>query len=415
MTGKDTYSRRQCLKAAAGSTVASAALAGCTGLLGREGSGGDEWRNKELASVPAKTFDDLYQVSDSNAEGETLRHLTWSGYEASNVQEPFRKKFNCDTELDLFTSNLKAFNRLDGGEWQDFHHATFDMAWLPNLAEAGLIRPLEYEQWKPYTFDKYTDMFKKSEGYKFAFLNEDDYSFDIDGKMYGVPQRFGWASFAVNKDTVAKSDYQSYDAAWSEQYDVGVYDLPFWGVQIVMLREGIDPYKTHTDAEAEQVRQATIDLFENAKTILPDISSVNSALGNNEIDIALISGNWINGILRRGGSFQYEAHVPEEGGVIWVETTTMLKGDHPSVSDNYLAYMQHGITAKNLMWPTVGGTNVVPHQESIDKLSRRQRTVLRVDDIPDIIDKSVFYTGVPDLDRFISIWEDAKAQAQSDA
>jgi len=125
------------------------------------------------------------------------------------------------------------------------------MAWLPDLAEAGLIRPLNYEEWKPYTFDKYTEMFTKEGGYKFAFLNEDDYSFDMDGTMYGVPQRYGWASFVVNKDNVAESDYSSYDAAWSGDYNVGIYDLMFWGMQIIMLREGIDPYKEHTDEEIE--------------------------------------------------------------------------------------------------------------------------------------------------------------------
>ncbi|MFC7056950.1 ABC transporter substrate-binding protein [Halovenus salina] len=412
MTDTNDYSRRQLMKAAAASTVASSALAGCSGILGDDADSAGEWRNEELATVTAPSFDELYQADTVDSNPGTVNHLTWSGYEAANVQAPFQKKFNCETGLDLFTSNPAAFDRLNGGEWQDFHHATFDMAWLPNLAEAGLIRPLDYEQWKPYTFDKYTDRFQKSEGYKYAFLDESDYSFDVDGKMYGVPQRYGWASFAVNTNTVDSSDYSSYDAAWSDEYDVGVYDLPFWGVQIVMLREGIEPYKSHSEAEIEQIREATVDLFENAKTVVPDIASLNAALRNNEIDIGFISGSWINGSIRRGGNFQYEAHVPEEGSVIWVETTTMLKGDHPAVSDNYLAYMQHGITAKSLMWPTVGGTNVVPHQSAIDNLNRRQRDVLRVDDIPEIIDRSVFYTGVPDLDRLISVWEDAKAQAQ---
>lgn len=410
MTRKSTYSRRRSLKTAATSMAAMTGLSGCTGLLGSDGAVGDEWRTDELAAVPAEEYDELYHVGDDETTDETVNHLTWSGYEASNVQEPFRKKFNCDTSLELFTSNPTAFDRLNSGEWQDFHQATFDMAWLPNLAEAELIRPLEYEDWKPYTFDKYTEMFKKEEGYKYAFLNEDDYSFDVDGTMYGVPQRFGWASFGVNTNVVADSDAQSYDAAWSDDYNVGIYDLPFWGIQIIMLREGIDPYKEHTDDEIAQVREATFDLFDNAKTLLPDISSLNDALLNNEIDIGFMSGSWINGILRRGGNLQYEAKIPEEGGVIWVETTMMLKGDHPSVSDNYLAYMQHGITAKNLMWPTVGGTNVVPHQSAIDKLNRRQREVLRVDDIPDIVDKSVFYTGVPDLDTFQPIWEEAKSR-----
>jgi len=406
MTERFDLNRREYMKAAA-ATAGTAAVAGCTG---GGGGGGQSWRAEELAAVPAEEFDSLYQPGDDEEEGETVNHLTWTGYDASNVQDPFRNQFSCNTQLDLFTSNPKAFNRLKSGEWEQFHQATFDMAWLPDLAEADLIRPMNYDEWEPYTFDKYIDMFTKDEDYKFAFLDEDDYSFDVDGTMYGVPQRFGWASFVVNKDQVDESGYQSYDAAWSDEYDVGIYDLMFWGMQIIMLREGIDPYKEHTEDEVEQIRQATFDLFENAKTLLPDFASMNQAMKSEEIDIGFISGSWINGTLRRGGDLNFEAHVPEEGGVIWVETTCMVKGDHPSVSDNYLAYMQEGETAKNLMWPTSGGTNVVPHQTAIDELDDNQREVLRVDDIPDIVDNSVFYTGIPDLDKFEPIWREAKSR-----
>jgi spermidine/putrescine transport system substrate-binding protein len=396
---------------AATATAGLATIAGCTGGDGGGGGSGDApWYDRELAEVPAAPDGGLYEPSEEDETGETINHLTWTGYDASNVQDPFRNEFDADTQLDLFTSNPKAFNRLESGEWQQFHQATFDMAWLPELAEAGLIRPMDYEAWEPYTFDKYIDMFTKDEDYAFAFLDEEDYSFDINGTMYGAPQRFGWASFVVNKDTVDESDYQTYDAAWMDGYDVGVYDLMFWGVQIIMLREGIDPYKEHTDDELEQVRQATFDLFDNASTLLPDFASMNQAMKSGEIDIGFISGSWINGTLRRGGDLKFEAHVPDEGGVIWVETTCMLKGDQPTVSDNYLAYMQQGETAQNLMWPTSGGTNVVPHQTAIDELNDEQREVLRVDEVPDIVDNSAFYTGIPDLDKFEPIWREAKSR-----
>ena len=410
MTNQQKHTRRRYVKAALAGAAGVTALSGCVGSGGGGGGGEKSWRTQELAAAPAEEYDGLYKVNDNEQKGETVNHLTWTGYDASNVQDPFRNKFNCSTQLDLFTSNPKAFNRLKSGEWKQFHQATFDMAWLPQLAEADLIRPMKYEQWKPYTFDKYIDMFTKKKGYKFAFLNEDDYSFDKNGTMFGAPQRFGWASFVVNKDKVSKSDYESYDAAWSDKYNVGIYDLMFWAMQIIMLREGIDPYKEHSQKEVDQVRQATFDLFDNAKTLLPDFASMNQALKSGEIDIGFISGNWINGTLRRGGNLQFEAHVPKEGGVIWVETTTMVKGKQPTVSDNYLAYMQRGETALNLSWPTSGGTNVVPHKTAQEKYSDRQRKVLRVDEIPDIVDRSVFYTGVPDLEKFERIWREAKTR-----
>jgi spermidine/putrescine transport system substrate-binding protein len=409
MNNDHDFTRRRYLKAA----TAGAAMAGAAGCLGGGGGGGSEgnsWRTQELATVPAAADGALYEPTEEDETGETINHLTWTGYDASNVQDPFREQFDCDTQLDLFTSNPKAFNRLQSGEWQQFHQATFDMAWIPRLAEAELIRPMSYEDWKPYTFDQYIDLFKKENGYKYAFVNEDDYTFDIEGTMYGAPQRFGWASFVVNTDSVSEDAYSSYDAAWSDEYDVGVYDLMFWGIQIIMLREGIDPFKEHTEEEVEQVKQATFELFDNAKTLLPDFASMNQAMKSGEIDIGFISGNWINGTLRRGGNLQFQAVVPEEGSVIWVETTAFVKGDQPTVSDNYLAYMQRGQNALKLSWPTSGGTNVVPHQTAWENYNDRQREVLRVDEVRDIIDRSVFYTGIPDLEKFEPIWRQAKSR-----
>ncbi|WP_350355491.1 ABC transporter substrate-binding protein [Halorarius litoreus] len=398
------------MKGAAGAAGA-AGLAGCLGIGGGGGGNKPSWMTEQLAQVPASEPPSLYEPSDWEKNNqETLSHLTWTGYDAENVQGPFRKQFNADTKIDLFTSNPKAFNRLKSGEWKQFDQATFDMAWIPRLAKEGLIRPMSYEDWKPYAFDEYIDLFKRENGYKYAFVNEDDYTFDIDGTLYGLPQRFGWASFAVNTDAVSKSDYKSYDAAWSEEYNVGVYDLMFWGIQIIMLREGIEPYKEHTDEEVEQVRQATFDLFDNAKTLLPDFASMNQALKSGEVDIGFISGNWINGTLRRDGNLEFEAVVPEEGSVIWVETTAFVKGEQPRISDNYMAYMMEGENALKLSWPSSGGTNVVPHKTAHEQYSDRQREVLRVDALPDIIDRSVFYTGIPDLEKFEPIWREAKTR-----
>ncbi len=51
---------------------------------------------------------------------------------------------------------------LKSGEWKQFHQATFDMAWIPRLAEAGYRH--SSKTWKPYTFDQHIDVFRISIG-----------------------------------------------------------------------------------------------------------------------------------------------------------------------------------------------------------------------------------------------------------
>jgi spermidine/putrescine transport system substrate-binding protein len=376
------------------------------------------WMDEELTPAVAPEDADLLSPASAEKENEqSLTHLTWTGYAAENVQQPFRNSFNASTNIELFSALPKAFRRLKAGEWKQYDHTTFDMAWLKQLREAEIIRPIDYESWKPYIWDPLVDAFSIENGYKYGSLNEDN-EFDVDGQVFGVPQRWGWNTLNVNADTVDESHWNTYDVAWmSDNYDIGVNDYQwFYTMQTIMLREGIEPYKEHTEDEIEQVRQATFDLFDGATTLLSDYASINQALVNNEIDVFFQGSGFLTYGSRSEGATNIISPVPtdKKNGlnqcIIWVESTSLVRGSHASVSDNYLAYMMNGESAYELSWPKTGAPNVVPHQTAWERYSEEQSNILMLDRARKALDNAKFYEGVPDLQKFEPIWREAKTR-----
>jgi len=129
--------RRSLIRNGAAVTTATG-IAGLSGCLGEDtADGAAAWQTDELAEVPAGEHPELYEPTEADLDAsESLAHLTWTGYDAENVQGPFRNKFNAQTNIDLFTDNAQAFNRLQAGEWEQLTNAR--LIWRGSL---DLLRP----------------------------------------------------------------------------------------------------------------------------------------------------------------------------------------------------------------------------------------------------------------------------------
>lgn len=380
-----------------------------SGLLPTAATASDEWMTPEA----------------KEADAGALNFKTWSGYDAGNVTEPFSSKWDVSVDISLFTSNPEAFNEIKGGKSEFYDLASFDMAWVPRLAEAGLIRKLDIDTWKALAWDHYIDQFRL-ENYKFAQVN-DNMQFDADGDLYGLPQRFGVVAAYANTERVPEDVWSaSYDWVWNpgKDYNIGLLDRMFWTIQLIMFWCNINPYKEHTEEEIGIVREETIKLFQNAKAMFSNAPQINQALLHEEVDVCFEGDNFINGPLRQDGHLKFQTIVPERanpqhpafpegynnaGGTTWVETMVVVDNPnlHPAAYD-YLAYMQKPSTAYELSWPDKGPAVLVPHKEPWSKWTAEQREILEADYMQSLIERSRWYEGVPDLDKFNSIWEEAK-------
>lgn len=361
----------------------------------------------------------------AEAAAGTLHFLAWSGYDAGNVTDPFTKKWHVPIDVDTITSDPAAFNQLKGGKSAFYDLTSFDMAWVPKLAKAGLVKKLDLDNWRPLAWDHYIEQFQL-ENYKFAQLDE-NWQFDTNGTLYGLPQRFGVVAAYANTKRVPEDVWsESYDWVWNpgKEYNIGLLDRMFWTIQLVMYWCNIDPFKEHTDEEVGTVREATIDLFQNAKALFSHAPEVNTALLHEEIDVCFEGDNFINGTLRKAGYLQFQTITPKRanskypeytsapnnaGGTTWVEEEMVIDNPHlhPAAYD-YLAYMQSPQTALELSWPDKGPPVLVPHKYAWEKWSQHQRDVLEADYMQKLMDRCRWYAGIPDLEKFDPIWEEAK-------
>jgi spermidine/putrescine transport system substrate-binding protein len=364
--------------------------------------------------------ENLLEPTDWEANNsESLSHLTWTGYDSDNVQQPFRDKFNAETNINLFQDNAKVFNQMKSGDWETYHHSSLDLAWATNLAEAGLLREADYEAWRQYTHDKFVDTWDPEEGNPVTFIDAEEGQFvesRSDGKLYSWPQRWGFVGVPINTDTVDIEDAKSYDIAFmGDKYDIGIADnQPAWQVQPLMLMQGIDPYREHTEEEIDKTAEAAKRLFSNAKTALPGFSQIAQALKSGSIDVLCFNGNFVTTPVRIDGNLNVKTIVPTERpnglkqGIVWAENTGFVKGEHPRISDNYLAYMMSEEASYQLSFPDSGPPNPVPTAAAWDRWTDEQKEIIRVDELDQVLENSVFFQGVPDIDKFLPRWREAR-------
>lgn len=382
-----------------------------------------------LASLPTfagpRDPKEWFTAESAESEAGALHFKAWSGYDASNVTDPFHDKWGIPINISLFTSNPAAFNEIKGGMYEFYDLASFDMAWVPKLAEAGLISKLDLETWKPLAWEHYIEQFQL-ENYKFAQLNN-NLQFDSSGDLYGLPQRFGVVAAYANTNRVPMDVWsESYDWIWNpgREYNIGLLDRMFWSIQLVMYWCNIDPFKMHTEEELGRVREATIELFQNARALFSNATQVNQALLHEEVDVCFEGDNFINGPLRQAGHLQFQTVTPKRanpkypvypkapnnaGGSTWVETMVVIDNPalHPASYD-YLAYMQKPETAYALSWPSQGPAVLVPHKYAWERWTEKQRQILEAEYMDVFINRSRWYEGIPDLEKFNPIWEEAK-------
>lgn len=378
-----------------------------------------------LSMAAAQDPAEWLKPDKNEAAAGTLHFLAWSGYDASNVTGPFTKKWHVPIDVSTITSDPAAFNQLKGGKNAFYDLTSFDMAWVPKLAKAGLVKKLELDNWRGLAWEHYIDQFQLG-NYKFAQLDS-QWQFDANGELYGLPQRFGVVAAYANTKRVPKDVWgASYDWVWNpgKDFNIGLLDRMFWTIQLIMYWANINPFKEHSDDEIQTVREETIKLFQHAKALYSHAPEVNTALLHEEIDVCFEGDNFINGPLRQAGYLQFQTVTPERanskypkypddpnnaGGTTWVEEEMVINNPnlHPAAYD-YLAYMQEPETSFQLSWPDKGPAVLVPHKYAWDHWNKHQREVLEADYMQKLMDRCRWYEGIPDLDKFNDIWEEAK-------
>ena len=100
-----------------------------------------------------------------------------------------------------------------------------------------------------------------------------------NGKLYGIPDKFGYYGVAYNKDKVDPADAKTAEIMWNPKYKgrIGVYDYYFPVIQLVGISQGITPANINIDNLESKIREPLLKLKAQTQ-VVGDIVTVLNAL-----------------------------------------------------------------------------------------------------------------------------------------
>ncbi len=335
-----------------------------------------------------------------------MQYMCWEGYDKPSIIKPFEKAQDVEVSIDLITDSPGGFAKLAAGAWRDFDVVSSDSPWIQRMGPAGIaefIDPAEFAD----VYDSFYPQFRAP----FAPL-------EFDGKVTGLPTRWGWVGPTVNTKFDSLDKWRSYAPCFDPAYKdkICVLDWGDWPIMPMALYAGVNPYKELDDAELKEIRLVLRALFKNTRAVIADLSVAQKGLMDGSFRTLIGGGTYCTSALRKDGQKHIMSIVPEpkdglKQGIIWMEATGIVKD--PSDDAKAKALLRHLVSpevAVELAW-TEATCNLVPSEAAEKLFSDEQKDVLQMDYMWEAWDKSQFHDVAPNIDQMLEIWQQELAAA----
>ena len=225
-----------------------------------------------------------------------------------------------------------------------------------------------------------------------------------DGKIYGVPDKFGYYGVAYNKNKVDPEDAKSGRIMYDPKYKnrIAVYDYYFPVMQLVGLTEGIAPADITVDNLESTIREPLLALKANAQ-VVGDIVTVLNALYTESVDIIVAGSEW-SVALDMGTIDWLDWQVFEEGALMWNESLCIFHDSEKKdacwdcIDQTLTPEGNRYLATSECFW----GLPVVTDAPLTDD----EKAILRWDQQPEILANSYPSTiGTPEVDAaMLDLW-----------
>lgn len=349
------------------------------------------------------------------SDDRTLNILAWEGgFNSDDVLDPFRKEFAATVRAEGLTSDPAAVDRLRKGETGHFDIVNVNNPFArKQLWPEGLIQALPRERFEPF-FDTMLPAFHMP--YK--------WSLDETGEhLLALPGRLGPFNFVVNANKISRRTAENegfrifLDPALKGRYGIVAYDA--WNVIQSCIIADVDPFRTHTEQEINAVGEAAKQVFAGARTVGYDLTQMNRALVDGDIDAYLSGGTFTASAARYAGRSEVRGITPDagpmagKGGVVWAALISVV--NKPGVSplaEEFIAYTQRPDASKTLALAD-GTFNPVAQMGSSEvfrKFGAKELDAMQWDSFEEDLSRSADYDIVPDYGRLHAMVADARSQ-----
>ena len=267
-----------------------------------------------------------------------LKLLCWEGYDAEPIARSFRERHGFEIEAQTLLSDALVADQLLAGE-----HARCDVLNINNayirdcLVPAGRVVRLDGALREPY-LDSIHELYR-------PLL---PWSFDDDGALIGIGQRYGPFNLVINCDAISCETAEDLGFALADEPRFagrfGILDYPDFNLFHVCIGAGFNPFEALTEARLAQF-EATAERWLRAAAMLEtDHHRLNRALVDGDIDFYISGGIYTVSPARLAGHQNLLAITPRQGpidgkgGIAFTEITSIL--DHGSESPAAHAFIE---------------------------------------------------------------------------
>lgn len=327
----------------------------------------------------------------------TINILAWASFE--EVADQIEENVDANVEITGSTSAQEMFSQWNAGQNEEFDITMPNNNWVPRFIDAGLVAPLQEDQvphWEE-VYPAYQKLTRQQAG--------------RDGEVYGVPQRFGWDSYAYDTRDVPADHDEDLELLFSDDYAgrIHMFDVFVKSMAHTAL------YLGYRDAlEGEQFSLSGSQIQDVRDTLVEQKSMVSSYLGAppdvkkslSEGDSSLgLSWRFVVAQLQRDGNDWAEIAVPRQGALTWFEVAVVS-----AESDNKATAWQVVDTFINpeVIGEWLAGVGIASTNKNVaDSLPGDQGAIIDIE--PSRVENMVAYKTIENEDAWIEAWEEVKA------
>lgn len=319
---------------------------------------------------------------------EELNALVWCDHSDPNLLGPFEEANGVRVNVKEFDSTgagIAILEQSQAGEWDVMVIDTVDIA---RMVKAEYFAALDAAD---YPWD---DIFPE--------LHEPTLH-QVDGKLYGVPEKFGYNTLAYNNQKVDPADMRKAAVMWNPKYAgrLAVYDYYNPLIAMVAIGLGIEPPNLK-EGDLPAIRDKLLEMKKLA-ALVGDVVTVQNALVTGAADIIVGGGEFaVAGLAGENPALDWV--LPDEGGIRWMQSLAIFKDSKkPDLAKQFIQYVlspegQGRLATAACYWAMPASRQAT--------LTDEQKKVLRWDEQPTFLTKAYHYLQ-PDeaLDKaMLDVW-----------
>ena len=252
-----------------------------------------------------------------------LNALVWCDHSDPNLLKPFEDATGIKVNVKEFEGTGAGLALVEQSQPGDWDVMVIDTVDVRRGVERGLFEPLPED--KLPLADIFPEVLM-------------DQHAKVDGKRYGITEKFGYNTLGFNKAKVDVNDMQTLAALTNDKYKgrIAIYDyyLPVIGLAAMAIGKKTAEL---TEADLPAIKEQLLKMKANAKAVT-DVVASQTALATGEADLLIGGGEWVTaGIAKENPDLDFS--IPKEGAVLWSQSLAMFKDSQNK--DNALKFIQY--------------------------------------------------------------------------